>query len=296
MTAIAAVATVGLPATTAGATRAVASAPATRVGFSGHAFATYVTAAGVVRSGPSAVSALGCGPPAGTTTSNSTVAVDVPGVLHGATLATTGSTYSSGTADRVATTATAQSVTFPGALTATAVKAESNTVHDSGGYRTSGTGTSIASLKLAGVPLPVLANPAPNTTIGVPGVGTLILNEQHTTITATSATITVIAMHLSVTIPGPQAGANFIVGYAYSALTAPTTGFVSGQAYGTQAQLGSLVGSGPSFLVNLPCGGTNGNLLTNTGAGVTVPTFLTAGAVTNTGRGSSNPTTASGQT
>src|ERR1700709_1023504 len=65
-----------------------AAAPIARIGYQGHSFGSYVSAAGAGRPGPSAVSALGCGPPAGFKTSNSVATTSLPGSMSAANVVT----------------------------------------------------------------------------------------------------------------------------------------------------------------------------------------------------------------
>lgn len=273
-----------------------AAVPLSRVGYQGHSFGSYVSAAGAVRSGPSAVSALGCGPPAGFKTSNSAATTAVPGSMSVANVVTTGSTAAS--PDRSATTARAAAVdVLGGRVTANLVKAVSITTHDSAGYHTDATETTFSNLMVLGVP--VVGTPAPNTTVLLPGVGHVVLNEQHSSVTATSGSLTVLAVHAYVTESspsGPVVGTNIIVAGALSAITAPTGGFLTGTAYGSSGQVGSTLRSGPSFPETIPCAGTTNHVVTNVGAGVTVPGYLTTGATTDTARGVLSATTATGQT
>src|SRR5207244_11087710 len=85
----------------------------------------------------------------------------------------------------------------------------------------SAAGTQYASLSVAGVP--VGGTPAPNTKITLPGVGYVLLNQQTSSIGAVSANMTVIGIHVVVTITTPlaDAGTQIYVGSAPSSLGGP---------------------------------------------------------------------------
>ncbi len=273
---------------------AVASAP--RIGFQGQAFGTLVSVAGKVKSGRSALIVLGCGVRAGFSTSNSAATATLGTTLSSANLATTGSTSAS--PDRTATTARAEQVSLlGGAVTATAVKAVSISTHDSSGYHTSAAGSTFTGLKVLGTP--IAGNPAPNTTISLPGMGHVVLNEQRSSVNATSAKLTVRAIHAYVSMANPSGipvNTNAIVAAAVSAILAPTGGFLRGVAYGSMARVGAQLSAGPSFPAFLPCTGTRGNLLTNTGAAVMLPGLLAGSTIKDTAKGSTTSTTATGET
>lgn len=180
-----------------------------------------------------------------------------------------------------------------GLITANALTSVSSSTNDSGEYDTSAQGTTFAGLRVLG--LPVLLGPAPNTRIDLPGVGYVILNEQTSRVTGSSAALRVSALRAVVTeanLLGFDIGTTVIVAQAYSALSAPTGGFLGGFAYGTAAKVGAILESSPSFRVNLPCQGTNGVLRERNGAGVAVPGLVTSGTIRNTTVGSTTATTA----
>src|SRR5439155_514142 len=89
------------------------------------------------------------------------------------------------------------------------------------GYQGSAYGTQFTGLSVAGVP--VGGTQAPNTKITLPGVGYVVLNQQTSSIGAVSANMTVIGIHVVVTITTPlaDAGTQIYVGYATSSLGGP---------------------------------------------------------------------------
>ncbi len=247
-------------------------------------------------SAPTAQISYGCGTPAGLSRTATSVGVTVPPpVLSTATINTSGRTSASPTES--VTSATVENVNVLGGLiTANAVTSMSTSSNDAGGYDTSAVGTQFASIKVLGLPL--LISPAPNTRINLPGVGYVILNQQQSSVTANSAALRVTAIRAVVTqanLLGYDVGTTVVVAQAYSALSAPTGGFLGGFAYGTSAKVGALLTSAPSVRVNLPCQGTNGVVKVSNGAGITVPGVVDSGTIRNTTVGSTTATTASAE-
>src|SRR5579859_4121958 len=190
------------------------------IGYQGSAYGTQVNLDSVVQSGRSALSVLGCVSQPGVQKTNTAASVNTP-VLATGTLDT--STASETTATGVATVSasTVQSVSLlSGLVTASAVTSVSTTSRDNstGALGTSAAGTQFAGLDVAG--LPVSGTPAPNTKISLPGVGYVLLNQQTSSIGSVSANMTVIGIHVVVTLNTPLAavGTQIYVGYATSSL------------------------------------------------------------------------------
>jgi hypothetical protein len=287
-----------------GAAEALATpAPAAVAHFSyqGSAYGTKVNVGNVLTSGRSALVTLGCTDVAGLNKTNTAAALDLAPLLASGTVATSAQTFASPVAARtIATTQQVNLLTtlaFPtGLVHADAVRAESTTTYTGTGFTTRSTGTNLANLVVAGIP--ITATPAPNTRIDLPGFGYVILNEQSRTLTATSASLSVNAIHLVITGTnrlGIAPNTNVIVSHADSGLGGPVAGTLDGIAYGSSATVGSLVTAGRTFPISMPCLGTNGRLRTNTGVGVTVPGLLTTGTITDTARGTVDANAATGE-
>ena len=274
-----------------------ATAAVSTFGYQGSAFGSSVVVAGVVTSAPTAALAYGCGTPAGYDRTATSAGVNVPpSILSTNTVTVTGQTFASPTESR--TSSRVENVDVLGGLvTASAVTSVSSSTNGAGGYDTSAAGTSFAGLRVLG--LPVLLGPSPNTRIELPGVGYVVLNEQKSRVTDTSAALRVNGIRAVVTqfnLLGFDIGTTVVVAQAQSALSAPTGGFLGGFAYGTAAKVGPLLSSSPTFKVSLPCAGTNGVVRVRSGAGVNVPGVLDSGTVTDTAVGSTTATTADSET
>lgn len=281
------------------ATPAMASATATgtKIGFEGTAYGTSVSVLGAVKSGRSALSTIGCTSTVGVTHTNTSPSVTVPGVLSTGTIDTSASSIATDTGVASRSMTTIQSVNaLSGLVTADAVTSESTTSRDSatGAFSTSAAGTVFVNLKVLG--FPVSATPAPNTKITLPGVGYVILNQQASHVSSLKAGLTVIGIHVVVTL-GPSAGTQVIVSFAQSALGGPFNGLLNGLSYGAQANvLSGAVLLGKVFPQPLGCFGTGGVVKTNGGALVAVPGLAISGTVVDTAEGINNHKQSSAET
>ena len=121
--------------------------------------------------------------------------------------------------------------------------------------------TTLVGLQIAG--LPVLFNPAPNTTLPLPGIGAITLNEQSTHSSgADSTSMVVTAIDVKVTVPnslGMPVGMQITVASAATSFT--RTGqlaSVGAHSYGWYSSSGAVLGSaasGPWALAAIGCAG-----------------------------------------
>ena len=267
---------------------ALANANAKEIGFEGSAYGTSVNVGGVVKSGRSALSVLGCTSQVGVTHTNTAASVNAAVITTG-TIDT--STASETTATGVASTSTTtvQGVSILGGLvSATALQSVSTTSRDNSTKKLSisAAGTTFTNLKVLGIPITI--QPAPNTTIALPGVGEVILNQQTGHVGTNTAGLTVIAIHVIVNITTPLApkGTQVVVSYANSSLGGPFGGLLSGLSYAASANvLSSTVLVGQVFPQPLACFGTGGATRTNGGALVSVPPVVVSGTAVDTAEG-----------
>ena len=275
-----------------------AAAAPTEMGFQATAYGTQVNVGSVVTSGRSAQAFLGCTSVPGITHTNTAASVTVPGVLSAGTIDTSAASQTTASGLAATSSTTIQSASLLGGLvTATAVKSVSTTSRNSssGAFGVSAAGTTFVGLKVAGVP--VSGTPAPNTKLTLPGVGYVILNQQTSHVGSSSADLTVIGLHVVVTLGTPLAptGTQIVVSSAESSLGGPVAGLLNGLAYGASANVGSTVIVGEQFPQPLFCLGTDGKTDTNTAASVSLPGILTSGTVADTAEGVADPAKASGE-
>ncbi len=123
------------------------------------------------------------------------------GAMNAMTSGTAGATTASSQS-----TATVQTVNIAnGAVTATLVQAQSNSGCDGATASSNDTGTQFVDLVVNGTP--IVGTPAPNTTIVIPSVATVVLNEQVPGGNGTDTSeLTVVAIHVTMmTIDNPLA-------------------------------------------------------------------------------------------
>jgi hypothetical protein len=272
------------------------AAPAARFSYTGYAYGTSANVGSLLKSGPSAPVALGCTADAGISRTNTTAGINLAPLARSGTVFTTAETLASPV--QAKTTATTQEVSLLGGLVhATLIKASSSTTRTATGFAVSADGTTFTKLVVGNNV--ISANPAPNTRIDIGGFGYLIVNEQRSRVGAASASLTVNGLHLVVNTANPLGVApntHVIVSHAVSGLSAPVAGVLDGKAYGTKANVGRLIISGPTFQATMPCLGTNGRLRENTGAGVNIGTALQSGTIRNTVQGTVTASSATGET
>jgi hypothetical protein len=283
-----------------GAAAPASPAASGELGYQAAGYGTEVTVSGIVQSGKSALSTLGCTSTTGITHTNTAASVGVPGVLNTGTIDTSAASETTATGTASSGSSTVQGVSALGGLVgATTVESVSTTSRDSttGALSTSAAGTEFLGLSVLGVP--ITGTPAPNTKLTLPGVGYVILNQQFGHVYKKTAALTVIGIHVVVTLPTPIApiGTNVIVGFATSSLGGPVAGLLSGLSYGASAKvLGGVILAGKEFPQPLACIGTNGITKSNTGVGLNLLGEVTSGTVVDTAEGLANRKVASDAT
>jgi len=210
-------------------------------------------------------------------------------------VATTGVITSTFTNTRTSTTSVTDSTStitnvsaLGGLITATAVKADDTVTATSGGVTNDFSKSSFTNLKVLGlvVPLPV----APNTTIALPGIGKVILNQQSLNKTGfIGGRVIMIDIVVTTTniLLGVTAGDRILLAEAESGFTAtsvPNT--VSAGSYGVFAKLlnssNPLLTVGPLGQAGIPCTGGSG---AGSVASVNLSPLIILGAITDTANG-----------
>ena len=270
------------------------------VQYFGEAYGSFANVADTVVAGRSwPVSLGGCGtlrPPLTRENVGASVTA-LPHLASGAVHSTVSALEDRGTRTS-RTTSTVHAVNLlSGLIRASEIRSVSATSHDGASFRTSGNGSRLLGLVVAGVP--VLVQPGPNTRMNLANIGHVILNEQIASVQATSASLVVNAIHVFVTLPNPvvPVGTEIIVAHAKSRLAeTDAAGTLGGVAYGSFVQQGQLFLSGPSARVVMGCNGTGGAVRTNSIVTVDVGPVLGTGVVTNTASGVVSSGSATGVT
>jgi hypothetical protein len=252
-------------------------------------------------SGPSAWSILGCSYKAGVHKENTVATVAVAPVISTGRVRTTADSVNSGGVKKAIGVSHVDAVALldpegsdPPMITASSSRAVSTTSFDGSSFSISAAGSEFSGLNVNGQSQSI--TPPPNTTISLPGVGRVILNQQIPASASNSASLTVIMIHVFVTVPnnplGIPTGTEILVSKATSRLTNGVAGYLSGLAYGSQAFEKDHVTSGPSSLLAMPCLGGSKR---NTTASSNAPQLFSAGNLVTTADGSVSPSLATGQ-
>ena len=252
-------------------------------GFAGTAYGSYIfNSDKSLTSGPTAYSTVGCTADTGRTSTNTLASVKVPAIGTVGAATTSVKTMLSATGKRIEARSTVAGANLLGGLiTAGAIASESSAEKGTSGATTGTNKTTIASLKVLG--LPVKVSPAPNTVIDlkVPvlgSVGKITLNGQVKKLINGKYQVSTTALRVQVLkagLVGLKVGTDINIGVSVANLTPPQTGFLSGAGFSTKATLLSgLIGSGATAYATVKCGGgtTEANL-----AGVNLPGLASVG-------------------
>lgn len=217
----------------------------------------------------------------GSTYGNEVAATDLGGALG-----TVGAVVTRGTRTgrSIAVTSTTGETSLLGGLVTAKVIGSTSTSALSGSAVTSSGSSVVTDLKIAGLPRTVPVGTG--TTLDIPGVATLTFNKQTRRTTFASKELTVDALRVDL-LAGNRLGlptGSIVVGSSTSGASAPTSFAAGGQAYGSNVNVGSLVVSGPTAYVGMPCGGTAGAVSRNQVVGLKLPAVATVGTVSSTGQ------------
>lgn len=264
------------------------------IDFGASAYGTNVFVGSTVVSGKSAFVSLGCTANTNISRSNTVASVSVPNTITTGAVNTTAGTVptaANSSADVVSANL------LVGLITADEIKAASSTSQDLAGLHVSAAGSQFTNLVVAGIPYS--NTPAPNTVVPLLGFGSVTLNEQISSITSTSARLTVNMIHVHITVAnvlGIKVGTEIIVSDAQSSITlANSPAILDGEAFGSYITLSHVLVSGQSAVVIVPCLGSP-NVLTNSVLSVDVPGELATGTVTDTAQGTISPSLATSAT
>jgi hypothetical protein len=255
----------------------------------GNAWGTEIKGEDTVEAGRTAFTALGCG---GTHSSNNVAAVDATALRTGAVETRVDALDISGDIGSRSITVIENVDLLDGMITADFVKAVSTTSHGSSGFTSSGDGSTFANLEIDGVSY----SPDASGRVRLPGVGHVLLNHQVERDEGAEHVTRMLVVRVTRDVPrfDLPAGTVIIVGHARSALR-EVGGILRGLAFGSAATASGEpldADAGPSALVAMPCGGTNGEVRRNQIADVDVPSTFSLFNVRSTARGEVDATTA----
>jgi hypothetical protein len=275
------------------------AALAAGTGASGQAYGTGVKAApgsSAVNSGRTAVSAL-CTETLGATNRNNSSGTSLPPIGSTGSAKTSVSFQPVKDGSAAVAKSDVEGVSLLGGMiTAKQVTAVSSSIAGSGGFSTSSRGTMLGGTAVLGVP--VGGDVAPNTTMALPGIGKVILNEQTSDVTSTSASLAVNAIHVFVTDSnrlGVPAGTEITIAHAVSD-TIAAIGVLGGAGYGSSLTGAGSLDNGRTAAIFLPCvGTTDGKVDRNSATGISIPGVFASGSAYTTAQGSVTATSASGE-
>jgi hypothetical protein len=283
----------GVLAVVAAMAPSAAQATTPTFGYGGYAGGTQVSAVGLtVTSNLTAESeAIGTGNQA---QKNNVANVTVAGLVNVGAVTTdaTGSNFGDGS-KLVTHARTANVSLLGGAIQAKAIDTTATAYGNTTTAPAASTTSTFLGLKIGGKSYPI--NVAPNTTIEIPGVAKVVINQSVSASDDTSAVT--IGSGLSVTLlqarSGAAAGASIVVNPVYAKVLQSASvnqgAPVGGYAYGSyvNAQVGSSiqVESGQTAFNALPSFGTNGANITNSTAKAYLQGVLNLGAIQTNGSG-----------
>ncbi|MHA3834555.1 choice-of-anchor P family protein [Terrabacter sp. AAH1] len=284
---LAAAAISGMAAPVAATPAAAAALP--QVAFTAQAFGTQLTAGGVVRSGPSALSSIGCTTVAPKGTSGSIASATLP--VAGSTGAVTTSARSAQTLTSRSSTSTSRvaGVNLLGGLVrADALSTTSTASVDTASKYTGRNAAVLSNLVISG--RRVSASTGPNTRIRFGQVGkvpfaTAIVNKQERVTSNGELRVATAAVTVLIDSSNPlglPVGSRIDVAQSKAYLSAPLRGLVGGKGYATSVTaLDGRVLSSPTALVYPRC--STGDAASSV-AHVSVPGLLTSGTTQTTTR------------
>ena len=276
----AAVAGLAVPISATPATAATAS-----TGVSASAYGTYVVVGGLVRSGPTALAAIGCTTAFGRTVTGSTAAVNVPAAASVGVTRTSASSAQSASGHSSRASSTASGVTLLGGLVrADAVTSTSSAARSTAGALTGSNQSQLVGLKVGGRALNAV--PAPNSAISLKtstgaALATVYLNQQTKAVVGNDLQVSTVALRVVVTGKnslGLPIGSRIDVGVSRTTLSRPILGLVSGAGYATSATLANgAVATSRTALAYPPCTGGSGKATLATAG---VPGLVSTGTTT----------------
>lgn len=256
------------------------AATANNIGYESAAWGTSVFASTTELNAGSQKSArtqIGCTTKPGLDETDSTASVTLPSPAGKVTAISDQSTTakSGNMATAGASSSTGAVNLLGGLISAQSLTSSASASEDEDGSHPSTTAsTTFVGLSIAGHSEP--ANVPANTTLTLPGIGSIVLNQQQSTSKARKGYPTYVydnALVVTVSTPanplGLAVGTTITVAHAEAGLTAPLEGKLGRVSYGTNIGFGPLK-SGPTFQDFMGCFGTGGKVTENHGLAVSV--------------------------
>lgn len=202
---------------------------------------------------------------------------------------------SHGTPTETSTSTTGSTRLLGGLVQAKTITTRTAASRDSSGYHLPGS-TTIADLRING--RRITATPKPNQQVVIPGVATVALNV-HTTSDSDNLHQSAVTGIKITLLKGNRLGlptGTIVVGHAVAGLHSPVHARPYGSAFATKANLGTVLTSGASAPVYLPCGGTSGKTRVNSTAAAHIGTAVSVGAISSSATSTDTTTTTTATT
>jgi hypothetical protein len=295
---LAALLVVALPAAGASAAGASGTGQVSKTIYRGSAWGTSLKQHQGIRSGHSAPATLSCLTVPGQTYRNTVASVHTPqNVFHtGVVLNKAQSLPVVDGKETAQSTSIIHDVSMlQGLIHAQTIKAVTATSRKNGAYSFSTEGSQFGQLTINGQ---TMNQPAQHQVIELPGLGKVTLFDNGHFAHDGNATSYVNMMLVEILHPNDQGvpvGTKIVIGHARAGL-GRSAGPLGGRAWGSRVAVGHTLESGPSFTMYLPCPGTNGKLLKQSGAATNLPAPIDLGTVTNTAKGTVGQLVSTGET
>jgi hypothetical protein len=288
---------IGLPSGPAFAAQGSGTGLVSKTIYHGSAWGSMVKQDQALRSGHSAPVTLSCITQPGRTFRNQVAEVRAPqNMFHTGAVVNTAQSIAADGAETARETSTIHDLSMiQGMIKADLVKSVSATSRKNGQYSFSTEGSKFVNLTINGQEV----GPDPETqSIPLPGLGKVVLFAHAHSIRDGVAALFVNMLVIEVLHPNDQGipiGTRMVIAHALSRLER-TAGPLGGRAWGSRVSVGNTLESGPSFTTYLPCPGTKGRLISQSGAATNLPAPVVLGTVTNKARGTVGQLVTSGET
>jgi hypothetical protein len=256
-------------------------------GYSGYSIGTDAKS-GLANSGPQVLSQISCTTNSNAKSKNELATANVNKQAVAQTVTTDTHSFNDGRGNGVTSNATAADIRLGSLLHITGAKTTTTAWYKDGKLQYTGN-TTFASIRIGNLSVPHLLNPKPNTKVAIPGLGYVVLNRVGGVKTSSGiySYAQAVVVHANVRNQFTPEGVDVAVLKTRAEITTPTIAMVTGEAYGTQANVGKLVKSGPTSY-QAACQGTEGKTVRVSVGELNIPRVAFVGAVTTTKNGYTN--------
>jgi hypothetical protein len=253
-------------------------------GYSGYAMGADAKA-GLVNSNSQVLAQISCTTNPHAASKNDLATANVNNQAVAKTVTTDTHSFNDSRGNGVTSNATAADIRLGSLLHITGAKTTTTAWYKNGNLYYTGS-TTYASIKVGNLSVPTLLKPKPNTKVAIPGLGYVVLNRVGGVKTSTGiySYAQAVVVHATVKNQYFPEGIDVAVLKTRAEITTPTIAMVTGEAYGSKANVDKLVTSGPTSY-QATCQGTEGKTVRVSTAELNIPRVAFVGAVTTTKNG-----------